>query len=100
MERINAVKPTWDLKGFIDNNVSIHGMMGGDYPVVGGCDCLEKLPGEVWAVCAVGSARTRKNIVEKLKAIPNVRFATLVDPSVICSPSVVGVIGKGSIICA
>ena len=41
---------------------------------------------------------SRKKIIEKLKNDSNVKFATLIDPSVMCSSRVS--IGDGSIICA
>lgn len=98
VERINSLKPTWELKGFIDDNTFVHGTTQDDYLVVGGCDYLMNLSQKIWVVCAVGSAKTRKKIIEKLEDCPNVRFATLIDPSVMCSKRVT--IGKGSIICA
>ena len=50
-----------------------------------------------YAVCAVGNAKVRRQIIEKLSN-SGVRFATIVDPSVILSKSVS--IGEGTIICA
>lgn len=96
VERINEVEPTWDLKGFIDDNESLWETTEGGYPVFGGCEYLKSL-GEVYAVCAVGSAKIRKIIIDKLKN-SNVKFATLIDPSVIISKRVE--IGEGTIICA
>ena len=98
VERINAVKPVWDLKGFIDDDKSIHGTWKDGYPVVGDSEYLQKLPGEVWAVCAIGASKTRKKVIEKLSQSPNIKFATVIDPSVICSGRVD--IGCGTIICA
>lgn len=98
VERINQIKPTWDMCGFLDDNTSIHGMIENNYKVLGNCDYLKEQKETVWCVCAVGSAKVRKKIVEKISAYPNVRFATLVDPDVICSESVE--IKEGSIICA
>ena len=96
VERINEVKPTWNIKGFIDDNESIWGIKEDEYEVVGGCDYLKQLE-DVYAVCAVGSARVRKLIVDKFKD-SKVKFATVVDPSVIISKRVE--IGEGTIICA
>lgn len=96
IERINEVSPTWEIKGIIDDNASLWGKTEGGYEVVGGCDYLKTL-GEVYAVCAIGSARVRKLIIEKLKG-SSVKFATVVDPSVIRSKRVE--IGEGTIICA
>ena len=96
VERINNVEPTWKLKGFIDDNENLWGTNEGDYPVLGGCDYLKTL-GDVYAVCAVGAAKVRKVITEKFKE-SSVKFATVIDPSVLISEKVE--IGKGTIICA
>lgn len=96
VERINKVAPTWNIKGFIDDNESLLHSMEDDYEVVGTCHDLEGLDG-VYAVCAVGNAQIRKTIIDKFTDT-NVKFATLIDPSVILSNRVE--IGEGSIICA
>lgn len=96
VERINSIKPTWNLKGFIDDNETLWGSEEGEYHVFGGCEYLSALE-DVYAVCAVGSSNVRKKIIEKLKDT-SVKFATLVDPSVLYSNSVK--IGEGAIVCA
>lgn len=96
VERINSIKPTWNLKGFIDDNETLWGSTEGEYHVFGGCEYLSALE-DVYAVCAVGSSNVRKKIIEKLKDT-SVKFATLVDPSVLYSNSVK--IGEGAIVCA
>ena len=87
VERINEVNPTWNLEGFIDDNKNLWGTDCGDYPVLGGCDYLKSQKSEVWLVCAVGSAKVRKKIIEKF-AGSSVRFATVIDPSVLVSKRV------------
>ena len=94
VERINEVNPTWNLRGFIDDNESLWGSVEGEYLVLGGCEYLNSL-NNVYAVCAVGSAKIRKIIIDKLKN-SNVKFAKLVDPPALVSNRVV--IGEGSII--
>lgn len=96
VERINSIKPAWNLKGFIDDNETLWGSTEGEYHVFGGCEYLSALE-DVYAVCAVGSSNVRKKIIEKLKDT-SVKFATLVDPSVLYSNSVK--IGEGAIVCA
>lgn len=96
VERINDVTPTWNIKGFIDDNEKLHGTKEGKYIVLGGCDYLQEVE-SAYAVCAVGSAKVRKIIVEKLKN-SSIKFATVIDPSVLISDSVE--IGEGTIICA
>lgn len=96
VERINEAEPTWNIKGFIDDDEKLWGTKEDDYPVVGGCGYLKGL-NNTYAVCAVGSARVRKAIIEKLSD-SNVKYATVIDPSVIISKRVE--IGEGCIICA
>ena len=95
VERINAMEPTWELLGFIDDNSEKHGTIVNGYPVLGGCDWVLEHKDEVFAVCAVGTAKTRRRIVERLHGV---RFATLVDPKVQMSQRVE--MGAGCIICA
>ena len=96
LDRINSHKPTWDFVGFIDDNIS--GSLASGYPILGGCEYFGALEDEAWVVVAIGSPRVKKTIVERLQAYHNIRFATLVDPSVLLSGSVT--IDEGSIICA
>ncbi|CBK75292.1 sugar O-acyltransferase, sialic acid O-acetyltransferase NeuD family [Butyrivibrio fibrisolvens 16/4] len=95
-ERINDVQATWEIKGFIDDNDAIWGTTIDDYPVLGGTDYLKSCDG-AYVVCAVGSAKVRKKIIEKISNYP-IQFATLIDPSVIMSKRVT--VGEGTIICA
>lgn len=104
VERINADNEAqnntapWNIKGFIDDNEEIQGCGEGKYTVVGNCEYLNSIASarEIYAVCAVGSAKVRKKIIEKLGK--KVLFPTVVDPSVLVSERVE--IGEGSIICA
>ena len=96
VERINAVEPTWNLKGFIDDNETLWGATEDEYPVLGGSSYLLQTK-NAYAVCAVGSAATRKRVVEKIET-GNIKFATLIDPSVLYSKRVK--IGDGTVICA
>lgn len=97
VERINEVEPTWNLRGFVDDDEALWGAELDGYPVCGGMKWLSEQE-ETWCVCAIGSARIRKSVVKKLQAFQNLRFATLIDPSVIMSRRVE--IGEGAIICA
>lgn len=104
VERINAdnnaqERPmSWTIRGFIDDNEALHGCKLGRYVVVGGCKYLNSIAEdhEVFAVCAVGSSKVRKKIIEGLSR--KIMYPTVIDPSVLISDSVE--IGEGSIICA
>ena len=98
VERVNDVNKEWNLKGFIDDNEAVHNTIEGGYQVIGGCDYLMNLQEEVWAYCAVGNAAVREKIINKFANCQHIKWATLVDPSVISSNRVA--IGEGTIICA
>lgn len=93
-ERINEKEPTWNILGFLDDNSGLWGQTPGGYPVLGGCDAAKDFS-DAWFVCAIGSASVRKKIISKLG---DVKFATLIDPSVIMSNRVK--IGRGTTVCA
>lgn len=98
VERINKVSPTWDLLGFMDDNEAIHGTRINGYPVLGGTAAAADYP-EAYFVCAVGASKVRERIIDALKSsAPNIRFATLIDPSVEMSDLVT--VGEGTVICA
>ena len=97
-ERINAVEPTWNLLGFLDDNIEIRGNDINGYKVIGTTKDCEKHQ-SAYFVCAIGASKTRQTIIEKIKGInPSIKFATLIDPSVEMSRLVE--VGEGSIICA
>ena len=94
VERINQVQNTWNINGFIDDDISFKGKIIDGYKVVGTVETLSAFLG-AWAVCAVGNAKVRKTIIERL---PDTKFATLIDPDVKMSNRIL--VGEGSIICA
>lgn len=98
VDRINAKEKTWNLIGFLDDNEELHGKIINNYPVLGGTTDAAKYS-ECFFVCAIGNARIREMLVEKLSLCNrNIKFATLIDPSVEMSNYVS--IGEGTIICA
>lgn len=98
-ERINAVTPEWNILGFIDDNIQIQGRTVDGYKVIGTTSAAKNYPG-AYFICAVGSARIRKTLVEKIKATVNgAKFATLIDPACVCCRERIQ-IGEGCIICA
>ena len=98
VERINSVNPTWNLLGYLDDNQDIRSNNINSYPVLGCVDDFTKYDG-AYFVCAIGSSKTREKIITHIKQTKgSIKFATLIDPSVICSSTVK--IDEGSIICA
>lgn len=98
VERINQKSPTWNLLGFIDDNEKIRKKNINGYRVIGDYKKIKDYP-DAYVVCAVGASKTRENIIKKvMDMIPDVKFATLIDPAAEMSDFVL--IGEGSIICA
>ncbi len=95
IEEINKVKYQWNIKGFVDENRNIKGNMINGYKVLGDIEWLQKQ--ELYAVCAIGNPKVKKNIIQQLKG-SKVKYPVLIHPSVIKSDSVE--INEGSIICA
>ena len=98
IERINRVEPTWNLLGFIDDNDAIQDKDINGYGVLGKTEDVAKYP-DSYFVCAVGASKVREEIISRVIGInPQIRFATVIDPSVEMSDLVK--IGEGTIICA
>ena len=95
-QRINDVKYEWDIQGFIDDNDLIQNTLIDDYSVLGNIEDLKKYTGYV--IVAIGNALVKRKVVERIRKFKNIKFATLIDPSVIMSNRVH--IGEGSIVCA
>ena len=98
VERINAKLPTWNLLGFIDDAEDIQERDINGYKVLGKTADVGKYK-DAYFVVAVGASKVREKIVGNLKsANPNVKFGTVIDPTVEISDLVT--IGEGTIICA
>jgi len=98
IERINNVNKTWNILGFVDDNLGICGKDINGYKVLGSVDSIKEYQ-DVYYVVAIGNALIREKVVNRVLSInPKSKFATLIDPSVISSKT--NTFGEGSIICA
>lgn len=79
IEDINKEKPTWKLKGFIDDNRNALDSCSCDYQVLGSIADWEPADGEEF-VCALAFPEVKKKVVELLKG-KGAKFATLIHPS-------------------
>lgn len=96
IERINKVKKNYKLLGFIDDNVK-KGIQIDNYSVLGTINELKRYEKKINVCIAIGNAKIRKKIYEKIKINQNLNFPNLIDPSVLINENN---IGKGNIICA
>ncbi len=86
----------YNILGFIDDNKKLHHKTILQRKVLGGIDWfLGKSAKNVKCVIAIGDGKTRKSLSVRLEEM-NVKFATVIHPSVIMSDYVE--IGEGSII--
>ncbi len=95
----NAVEPTWDLAGFVDDDPLRHGTTVDGLPVIGGSGHLAAYPHASVVVCTGRPTNywSRLQIVRRLE-LPAERYATIVHPA--CSISRDSVIGPGSVLLA
>lgn len=94
---INAVRPTYELLGYLDDNDELHGSTIVGVDVIGPIDELHSMP-DVKAVACLGSPRTttlRRQVVERL-GLDDERWATLVHPSAVVTSSVL--LGVGTVV--
>lgn len=84
------------IRGFLDDDTSLHGKILSGAQVLGGDDVLKAFPDDLLVV-AVGDNPTRKKIAERLTQSGRM-FFTAVHASAVISPSTV--IGEGCMICA
>lgn len=91
---INAVRPTWSLLGFVDDDAAKHGSTIGGLRVLGGAEWLVAHP-RVACSIGVGNPAAKRKIHERLRST---RFATLVHPRAWIGERVV--LGDGAIVCA
>lgn len=80
IQKINELKPTWNLMGFVDDNINTWGNIINGYPVIGGIDSLEKLSLDTYVVVAIANYKVKKKIVNKINN--RFKFATIVHPKV------------------
>ena len=95
-ERMNLIKPAWNILGFVDD-----GRVGEEidgYPVLGGVERLCSYSKEIYVTCAIADGEIKERVWNRLSRNANIHAATLIDPSAIIGKGCA--VGEGSIICA
>lgn len=91
---VNKVTPTWNIKGFLDDNFEALDGFECDYPVIGTIKDWSPSENEVFALALAGP-KVKESVVSVLKA-KDAKFATVIHPT-----SIVGEycrLGEGVII--
>lgn len=94
IEDINTVKPTWNIKGFIDDNLNALKNYPCDYPVLGTIKDWQPSNKEEF-VCALAFPDIKQKIVEMLIA-RGAKFVTIIHPTARINPHCS--IGEGTVI--
>ena len=94
IEKINKLNATWNLIGFIDDNINSWNRIINGYQIIGGMDLLETLPLDTYVVIAIANYNVKKKIVNKINN--KFKFATIIDPKVYIHDYMT--IGEGTII--
>lgn len=94
VQQINYLEPTWDLIGFIDENVENYGKIINGYSVIGGIETLNFYINDCYIVVAIANYKVKKSIVERLNN--RFPFATIINPRVLIHEFMS--VGEGSII--
>ena len=94
VKRMNSHAPTFDFLGFCDDSADKRGHQIEGVAVLGAADQIDReLNSKPSFICAIGNNRIRLDVVTRLLAL-GWKGASVVDPSVYCSESVI--IGPGS----
>ena len=95
-EEINEQTQEWNILGFVDDNESVQNTYINGYPVLGKSQYLQNYKDEVYVFCGISNYKVKKKIISKLKENQNIKFATLIHPSVKLNRHIK--IGEGCII--
>lgn len=95
-EEINEQSQEWNILGFVDDNESVQNTYINGYQVLGKSHYLQNYKEEVYVFCGISNYKVKKKIISKLKENKNIKFATLIHPSVKLNRHIK--IGEGCII--
>ncbi|MGJ8684771.1 MAG: acetyltransferase [Nonlabens sp.] len=98
IDRLNQIKPSYELLGFYDDNPELSGLING-VPFLGTVDDLFAVNNPMNVVMGIGIPAIKELLNTKLKSNPNLKFPSIIDPLAIIGNDNV-VIGNGCVICA
>ncbi len=98
IEQINTKRRDWKIAGFFDDGATKGTCVNG-YEVLGGVRELNEWSDPLHVAFALGIPKTKKAVLGKVEN-PNIKYPTLIHPSVMMGNSKYVTIGEGCIICA
>jgi sugar O-acyltransferase (sialic acid O-acetyltransferase NeuD family) len=99
LRAINALEPTWDVVGVLDDDASLHGTTLGGHPVLGPLEAASDHPDAHLVLCIAAPVDrlARKRAIARIGAPPE-RYATVIHPA--ASLSAGTEVGVGSVVLA
>lgn len=99
VQAINAVTPTWRLRGFLDDDPALHGSHRGGVAILGDTGLLRDLPDTRVVICVASpdDPARRPGLVARL-GLTRDRLATVIHPSAQVGAGCV--VGAGSVLLA
>lgn len=94
VQKINEAKPTWDVLGFLDDNLHALDRFSHYPPILGKVEDYKNL-GHPYVTCAIGKPIVRKKVVELLDS-QDAQWATILYPTAIVGTG--STMGEGCII--
>lgn len=91
---INKISPKWNIKGFIDDNLSALDNVACDVKVLSAIDQYS-IGTEDEFVCCIGNSTVRKDVIERLKS-RGAKFVSIIHPTAVIADS--SRIGNGVIV--
>jgi sugar O-acyltransferase (sialic acid O-acetyltransferase NeuD family) len=95
----NEVRPQWNLRGFLDDNRSLHGTVRSGLPILGPLDMVADEKSAAFVVC-VGNPKNfsaREKVVRRLD-LSSERYATVIHPAATVGYG--STVGAGSVLLA
>lgn len=96
IQQINEVSPTWNLKGFYDEQRFTQPIDG--FPYLGSLKELNAVSSEVNLVIGIGNCKAKRKIFEQIDN-SKIKFPILFHPSVQLRDFQFSKVGEGSVIC-
>jgi sugar O-acyltransferase (sialic acid O-acetyltransferase NeuD family) len=96
---VNQVRPTWRLRGFLDDDPRLAGTYRAGLPILGSLGMIEEMPETAVVVCMATprDQAIRERVTRRLD-LPAQRYATIVHPSADIGAGCV--VGPGSVVLA
>jgi sugar O-acyltransferase (sialic acid O-acetyltransferase NeuD family) len=77
----------WNVLGYVDDTKELRGAIVNDLHVLGGYDWLKENGGNV-AVCIVDVPKIKRQLVAKIREIPNINFPLIIGPHCIVASNI------------